>query len=67
MHLVVQLMQTPPQAQLPLQIMQQPVESSWHPAASSETAARSKNAPPVKNLKVRSTVDWILDDSFNFV
>jgi hypothetical protein len=30
MHLVAQLMQLSPQAQLPLQIMQQPVESSWH-------------------------------------
>ena len=59
MHLVVQLMQTPPQAQLPLQIMQQPVESSWHLLAVSETAARSKTAPAVRNLKVRSTVGTV--------
>jgi hypothetical protein len=30
-HLVVQMMQPLPQAQLPLHTMQQPVESSWQP------------------------------------
>ncbi len=61
MHLSAQLMQLLPQAQVVLgQTMQQPVESSWHPA-------RNKNAAMVKMWGKRGTVTSILDDRFVFV
>jgi len=61
MHLSAQLMQLLPQAQVVLgQTMQQPVESSWHPA-------KNKNVATAKMRSMRGTVTPILDDRFVFV
>jgi hypothetical protein len=69
MHLVEQLMQPLPQAQVVLgQTMQQPVESSWHPLGAAKTAAmsRSRTLAAQKRVK-RTTVRSILDDPIGFV
>lgn len=69
MHLVEQLMQPLPQAQVVLgQTMQQPVESSWHPLGAVKTAViDSANTPAAENRAKRGTVRWILDDRLSFV
>jgi len=67
MHLVAQLIQALPQAQLPLQTMQHPVDSSWQLPAARETAARARNRLAAKDRVKRGKVRSILDDWTVFV